>query len=133
MKIFTVLLLSFLFVGCSILQDSDRLRIPLTYATFKVIERDNDISSQDVLQAMDRLESLINDDFDIRNEIKHEVIERLDLNELSQSDRFLVLELLDLVEQNIRREVEMGVLAPEDVKIRVGNLIDVVRQAALMH
>lgn len=117
--------------ACSTFQ-SDDLRLPLTYATLKVIERDNDIDRDDVLNAMDKLESLVTSDVSFSKDLRQDVIDTLNIQSLSPADQFLVLEVLDRVEDHIRLEIELGSL-PEDVKVNVQNMIEVVRQAALMY
>lgn len=119
--------------GCATISENvDSLRVPIVYGTLKVIERDNDISASDVQDAVTRVESVINNNSIITSNIKEEALKAINFNSLSAADQFLVSEVLTNVEMTIEREIELGNLVQEDVRIRIQEFVDYIEYAAIL-
>lgn len=119
--------------GCATISENvDSLRVPIVYGTLKVIERDNDINASDVQDAVTRVESVINNNSIITSNIKEEALKAINFNSLSAADQFLVSEVLTNVEMTIEREIELGNLVQEDVRIRIQEFVDYIEYAAIL-
>lgn len=138
MKNFKYLLIACAFAlttGCATLSntDTDSLELPITYGTLKVIERNNDVNAGDVIDIVSKVESFVDaEESATGSAIKSHVTSLEEWKELSPADKYLVSTLFTSVEESIEAQVSQGDLLPEDVKVRIEELLEYVRTAALM-
>lgn len=111
----------------------DKLQLPIMYGTLKVIERDNGVSSEDVLKIANSLQSIIDSEDVISSSLIKEYIHSQEgYQNLSVSDRFLIDTIFASVEESINERIRAGDLLQDDVKERVGTLVGYVSDAAMM-
>lgn len=121
--------------GCATLSNTntDSLELPITYGTLKVIERDNGVNAGDVMDIVSKVESFVEVEDSVTASAIRSHVTSLDAwQELSPADKYLVSTLFTSVEESIEAQVSQGDLLPEDVKVRVEELLDYIRTAALM-
>ena len=134
-KYFVIACAFALTTGCATLTntDIDSLELPITYGTLKVIERDNGVNAGDVVEIVGKVESFVDAEESITgSSIKSHVTSLEAWKELSPADKYLVGTLFTSVEESIEAQVSQGDLLPEDVKVRIEELLDYIRRAALM-
>ena len=114
-------------VGCSLNLDSNvAAKIAVQYATIKVVNDSEKISSSDVLIATDKVRSLVNgNDYVTSNKLLDDVIALIGIENLSPQDQFLVATLLNQIEMNLSESV------PSDFKLTVNTLLDWIEQSLI--
>lgn len=131
MKQFVFLLLAATLVvaGCNSLTEQDRMRLPTQYATMKVIEQSDDITAEGVLRYTELARTIVARDVQINaQDLVQEILEALDAEKLSPSDRFLVVSLV----QQIEIEAQSLNLIQPDTRLSLLEVIDWIEQAARM-
>lgn len=135
MKALFLLCLMLLMTGCAAvdLQESSA-RVPVQYATLKVIEDSDSIAARDVLQHTERVRQVIvshvaetNTEINVTRLVE-ETISRIGLDSLDASDRLLLMILFNNIEQaviDVRPDMPLG-----EQKIRLLTLLDWIDQAA---
>ena len=126
MKLLISAILLTALVGCASMQN-DSLELPIMYTTLKVIERDNDISEDDVLQAMQRLRDIVERDFSLEQGVSVAFQRSVDMSKLDAADRLFVMRVLQSIESNFESEQK------EVSNTRALTLIEYVEQAARMY
>lgn len=132
-NLIAALLISLTMSGCTALQsiEVDNLGVAITYGTLKVIERDNGIGGDDVLRVMDELDAVLNDEEVATQRLREEALKVIGYDRLDAADRFLVSTLLGDIEDTIRKNPD-SFENDSQVRIRLSELVDYVRRAALM-
>lgn len=126
-----VMMLTMSLSGCATFTDSDSHRLAIQYGTLKIIERDNGIDRLDVLDAADRLEEIMNtSSVVVAVDLRAEVLAAIRTSELSVADRFLVLEVINGVEETLFKQIELDGGLTESTTVKVQQLISYIRQAA---
>lgn len=131
MKQFVFLLLAATLVvaGCNSLTEQDRMRLPTQYATMKVIEQSDDITAEGVLRYTELARMIVASDVEINAQaLVQEILEALDAEKLSPSDRFLVVSLV----QQIEIEAQSLNLIQPDTRLSLLEVIGWIEQAARM-
>lgn len=133
-KTFMAIIISLMFVGCAAIDrvGETNVDIAVSYATLKVIERDNDISGNDVIRVMDEIDAVVSDEDVALDKLKMEAMRVIGYDQLALSDRFLVEQVLDRVEGAIKTRYENSFEDHSEVRIRLKELIDTVHESALM-
>lgn len=133
-KTIMAIIVSLAFVGCAALDrvDDTKVDIAVSYATLKVIERDNDISGNDVIRVMDEIDAIVSDEDVALDRLKMEAMRVIGYDQLALSDRFLVESLFDRIEDSIKTRYENSFEDHSEVRIRLKELIRVVHESAMM-
>lgn len=96
MKLLSVIILSLFIAACSGLQTGDTTsRLAVKYATLKVIENSSGVESYDVIDAVEKIRSVVNQD--IKVDVT-EIVQSLNLESLPPSDQLLVGALIGGIE-----------------------------------
>lgn len=115
--------------ACGSLTEQDRMRLPTQYATMKVIEQSDDITAEGVLRYTELARMIVARDVQINAQsLVQEILEALDAEKLSPSDRFLVVSLV----QQIEIEAQSLNLIQPDTRLSLLEVIDWIEQAARM-
>lgn len=131
----TVLLsLTLLISGCANLSlGEDRLQLPVTYGTLKVIERDNDIDAEEIITVISKLESFVNSQIEVNaSDIRSYVVTLNEWEDLPASDKFLVSAIFQSVEDTVKNSIERDALLPSEIQGRISQLLGYVRTAAIL-
>lgn len=123
-----------LFSGCAVIEqmDESKLRLPITYGTMKVIQKDNDIGREKVLEVVDKVEGFVDANAEITaDKIREYVASTEEWQEIDYPTQMLISSVFNSVEQSVRAQMDEEAL-PEDVKIKIYTLLDYVRTAAKM-
>lgn len=98
------LLLSLIFAAlasCASVE-SDRARIPIMYATAKLIGQSSDVSAQDVLRHVERVRGLIGEDAVIdTRQIMQDVLASINTDRLDPADMLLLTLLMDEIQHYV--------------------------------
>lgn len=114
-----------LMTGCVSLP-RDSLQLPITYGTLKVIERDNNISSGDVIDAVNKMEEFVESDKTLSGSVVREYVTSLEeWQSLGSGDKFLIISIFTSVEETLQSRIDEG-----SVKTKVGVYLNYVRTAA---
>lgn len=130
MKALFLVCLMLLMTGCAAvdLQESSA-RVPVQYATLKVIEDSDSIAARDVLQHTERVRQVVVNDAEINViQLVDNTIDLIDIDSFEASDRLLLLILFNNIQQaviDVRPDMPLG-----EQKIRLLTLLDWIDQAA---
>lgn len=130
MKALFLVFLMLLMTGCAAvdLQESSA-RVPVQYATLKVIEDSDSIAARDVLQHTERVRRVVVNDAEINvTKLVDNTIELIGIDSFEASDRLLLLILFNNIQQaviDVRPDMPLG-----EQKIRLLTLLDWIDQAA---
>ncbi len=130
MKALFLVCLMLLMTGCAAvdLQESSA-RVPVQYATLKVIEDSDSIAARDVLQHTERVRQVVVNDAEINvTQLVDNTINLIGIDSFEASDRMLLLILFNNIQQaviDVRPDMPLG-----EQKIRLLTLLDWIDQAA---
>lgn len=114
--------------GCAgMLENAGSTKLPVQYATLKVIEDSDSITGQDVVERVEELRTLVEDNATISiDRLVAEVRGPIDFDALAPSDRLLVEALISQIEY-AARDID---LVGEARQVKLLTLLDWVEQAA---
>ncbi len=130
MKALFLVCLMLLMTGCAAveLQESSA-RVPVQYATLKVIEDSDSIAARDVLQHTERVRQVVVNDAEINvTQLVDNTIELIGIDSFEASDRLLLLILFNNIQQAVN-DVRPGMPLQEQ-RVRLLTLLDWIDQAA---
>lgn len=120
-----LILMMVLLAGCAGFQHINAASASFTYATIKQIESEQ-WTQQGVLDEVARIRAISESSAQIDiNDIVNSVLERSGITDAS--DRFLAAQFLGGMQSYI-----VNVQAPEEVKVRLGRVLDAVERGALL-
>lgn len=127
-----VLFMAMFVAGCQTLQNASSNELLVTYATMKVIEESDEITSADVRETVEKARSVLEADVTVSiDDFKAEVAEQIGWSELAPSDKLLIAAIVDEVQVSLEKQYEVDVLSDE-VVIRIEQFLDMVEQAAIL-
>lgn len=125
-KFLIAAIMSIFIAGCASFQTSNQ-ELAITYATLKVIDRDNGIEAEDILSTIDRVDAVVFDRSIPVTKLREEVLHIIGFHNLGYADQFLIHVLLDDIEQSIKRDSDS-----EEVRVMLVPLLDTIRRAAAL-
>lgn len=130
MKAFIMICLALVMTGCAALESvSSGSRVPVQYATLKVIEDSSTITGRDVLMHTQRVRQLVSGNAELNlSSLLESTVERINLDSFDASDRLLLMILLNNIEQALS-DVHPD-MPPDQQRIRLFTLLDWIDQAA---
>ena len=131
-NILLALLIVFVFAGCQTLSNVSSNDLVVQYATMKVIEESDEISSNDVQDTVAKARAVLNAETTVSiDKFKAELAEQIGWSELAPSDKLLITAIVDEVQVSIEKQYEVDVLSDE-VVIEIERFLDLVEQAAIL-
>ena len=131
-NILLALLIVFVFAGCQTLSNVSSNDLVVQYATMKVIEESDEITSADVRETVEKARSVLEADVTVAiDDFKAQVAEQIGWSELAPSDKLLITAIVDEVQVSLEKQYEVDVLSDE-VVIRIEQFLDMVEQAAIL-
>lgn len=130
MKALFLVCLMLLMTGCAAvdLQESSA-RVPVQYATLKVIEDSDSIAARDVLQHTKRVRRVVVNDAEINvTQLVDNTIDLIGIDSFEASDRLLLLILFNNIQQaviDVRPDMPL-----QEQRVRLLTLLDWIDQAA---
>lgn len=130
-KFLGVILAMLLISGCALLQNEDsRLQLAVQYTTIKVIEQSSDISSERVIENVERVRGVLDTSAEVSVErLMSDVRGNVRWDRLDAADRLLLTSVLEEVERELKDRVGEGVVK-EDDKVVLRTLLDWIENAA---
>jgi hypothetical protein len=119
-----------LMTGCAAvdLQESSA-RVPVQYATLKVIEDSDSIAARDVLQHTERVRQVVVNDAEINiSQLVDNTIDLIGIDSFEASDRLLLMILFNNIQQaviDVRPDMPL-----QEQRVRLLTLLDWIDQAA---
>jgi len=131
-NILLALLIVFVFAGCQTLSNVSSNDLVVQYATMKVIEESDEITSADVRETVEKARSVLEADVTVAiDDFKAQVAEQIGWSELAPSDKLLITAIVDEVQVSLEKQYEVDVLSDE-VVIEIERFLDLVEQAAIL-
>lgn len=130
-----LLLVTLMTAGCASLsnENSDSLQLPVTYATLKVIERDNGIYANEVTKVVNKLKVFVDGQNLVTADAIEDYVVTLDeWNSLEASDKFLLTAVFVSIKDTINSRLEQGSLLDSELNESVSVILGYVETAALM-
>lgn len=130
MKALFLVCLMMLMTGCAAvdLQESSA-RVPVQYATLKVIEDSDSIAARDVLQHTERVRQVVVNDAEINiSQLVDNTIDLIGIDSFEASDRLLLMILFNNIQQaviDVRPDMPL-----QEQRVRLLTLLDWIDQAA---
>lgn len=120
-------LIIFLVQGCAGISELSTARLPIQYATIKVIQDSEGITSSGVVRYVSHARALIDRDVQINAKyISAEIVDALQSEELSPADQFLAEQLI----LQIEIQLEDLNLLDNSVRLSLLDILDWVEEAA---
>lgn len=125
-------------IGCTTTDidlSGTKAKLPIQYATLKLIETSDSISAQDVIDRVQNVREFVGEDqvIDV-SDLVNEVIQHVDWGSLDAADKLLVQTVIDVAAEQLS---DAGVLVndagqPITTLVQLMTVLDWVEQAAVM-
>lgn len=100
------------------------------YSTMKLIEQSDDITSEGVVEAVEKARTAMDEDQVVSiDELKARVADKIDFESFAPSDRLLIAAVVDEVQKTLEAEYKTD-LVSEEVEYKIGLFLDNVELAA---
>lgn len=130
-KLLIAALTVILIAGCTTFQNVGSNDLLVQYSTLKLIEQSDDVTSQGVIDAVEKARGVL-DATEVEvsfAKLKERVAQEIEFSEMAPSDRLLIQAVVNEVEADYVKTYQTDVLS-EEVKVTISQFLDLVEQAA---